>query len=94
MSGVRSLLCVRQFYVEQSSDDTTAGTPDTCFMRNLIRSAASGNVWGIVIMDSVACMHARTDEDIYVKTETGHQVESVWEAESCNDRTRRAIQQW
>ena len=67
VTGVRSRLCVRQFKAEGLRDDLFAGTPDTFFIKSLLAKAASCKDFGILVIDiSVAFMHARTDEDIYV----------------------------
>ena len=69
---VRSRLCVRQFKAERFRDDLFAGTPDTFFIKHLMTKAASCKDFGILVIDiSVAFMHARTDEEIYVKVPSG-----------------------
>ena len=65
---VRSRLCVRQFKAEGLIDDLFAGTPDTFFIQYLLAKAASCKNFGLLVFDiSVAFMHARTDEEIYMK---------------------------
>ena len=62
---VRSRLCVRQFKAEGLRDDLFAGMPDTFFN-------ASCKDFGFLVVDiSVAFLHARTDEEIYVKVPSG-----------------------
>ena len=83
----RSRLCVRQFRAEGLRDDLLAGTPDTFFIKYLLAKAASCKDFGILVIDiSVAFMHARTDEEIYVKVPTGiqssNQGRSEWNEES------------
>ena len=57
---VRSRLRVRQFKAEGLRDDLFAGMPDTFFN-------ASCKDFGFLVVDiSVAFLHARTDEEIYV----------------------------
>ena len=49
-----------------------AGTPDTFFIKYLLAKAASCKDFGILVIDiSVAFMHTRTDEEIYVKVHSG-----------------------
>ena len=49
-----------------------AGTPDLFFIKYLLAKAASCKDFGILVIDiSVAFMHARTDEEIYVKVPSG-----------------------
>ena len=65
---VRSRLCVRQFKAEALRDGVFAGTPDTVFIKYLLAKAAGCKDFGLLVVDiSVAFMHARTDEEIYVK---------------------------
>ena len=65
---VRSRLCVRQFKAEGLRDDLFAGTPDTFLIKYLLAKTASCKDFGILFIDiSVTFMHARTDEEIYVK---------------------------
>ena len=69
---VRSRLCVRQFKAEGLWDDLFAGTPDTFFIQCLLAKAASWKDFGILVIGiSVAFMHTRTDEEIYVKVPSG-----------------------
>ena len=63
---------MRQFKAEELQDDLFAGTPDTFFIKYLLANAASCKDFGILVIDiSVAFMHARTDEVIYVKVPSG-----------------------
>ena len=69
---VRSRLCVRQFKAEGLRDDLFAGTLDTFFIKYLLAKAASCKDFGLLVVDiSVAYVHARTDEEIYVKVLSG-----------------------
>ena len=64
VTGVRSRLCVRQFKAEGLRDDLFAGTPDTFFIKYLLVKAASCKDFGLLVVDnSVAFTHARTDEE-------------------------------
>ena len=73
--------CVRQCKAEQSRDETLAGTPQF-FLKILDQSCSKCKILRILILDiSVALIHARTDEEIDVKTK--HQVESIWAVEGC-----------
>ena len=65
---VRSRLCVRQFTAEELRGDSFAGTPDTFSIKCLWAKAASCKDYGFLVVDiSVEFMHARTDEENYVK---------------------------
>ena len=47
---------------------SSEGTPDTFFIKYLLAKVASCKDFGFLVVDiSVAFMHARTDEEIYVK---------------------------
>ena len=71
--GVRSRLCVRQFKAEELRDDLFAEVHQTRFSSSICwQKAASCKDFGILVIDiSVAFMHARTDEEIYVKVPSG-----------------------
>ena len=93
--AVRSRLCVRQFKAEQARDDIFAGTLETFFMRYLVAKAATEFDMGILIVDiSVAFMHARTDEDIYVKPPRDVKSSPFWKLKAAINGTRKASQQW
>ena len=69
---MRSRLCVRQFKAEGLRDGEFAKTPDTFFIKYLLAKATSCKDFGLLLVDiSVAFMHARTDEEIYVKVISG-----------------------
>ena len=58
----------RQFKAEEIRNDLFAGTLDTFFIKYLLTKAASCKEFGLLVVGiSVAFMHARTDEEIYVK---------------------------
>ena len=91
---VRSRLCVRQFKVEGLRDDLFAGTPDTFFIKYLAK-AASCKDFGILVIDiSVAFMHARTDEEIYVKVPSGIKSSKNWKLKAAVNGTRKASKHW
>ena len=76
---VRSRLCVRQFNAQGLRDDLFAGTPDTLFIKYLWATAASCKDFGVLVVDiSVAFIHARTDEEIYVKVPLGIKSARYW----------------
>ena len=76
---VKSRLYVRQFRGEGLRDDLIAGTADTFFIEYLLAKAASCQDFGILVIDiSVAFMHARTDEEIYVKVPSGVKSSRFW----------------
>ena len=89
---VSSRLCVRQFKAEVLRDDLFAGTPDTFFIKYLVAKAASCKDFGLlVVIDiSVAFMHARTDEEIYVKVPSGIKSSRFWRLKAAVNGTRKA----
>ena len=92
---VRSRLCVRQFRADMLRDDLFAGTPDTFFIKSLLAKAASCKDFGILVIDiSVAFMHARADEEIYVKVLSGIKSSNFWGHKAAVDGTRKASTQW
>ena len=99
---VRSRLCVRQFKAEGLRDDLFARTPDTFLIKNLLAKAASCKDFGLLVVDiSVAFMHARTDEDTYVKVLyryqefkiLANQCSSEWNEESIKALARVLMRQ-
>ena len=92
---VRSRLCVRQFKAEGLWDDLFAGTPDTFFIKYLLAQAASCKEFGLFVVDiSVAFMHARTDEGIYVKVTSGIKSSRFWRIKAAVNGTRKASKHW
>ena len=92
---VRTRLCVRQFKAEGLQDDLFAGTPDTFFIKYLLAKAASCKDFGIFVIDiSVAFMHARTDEEIYVKVPSGIKSLKFWRLKAAVSGTRKASKHW
>ena len=92
---MRSRLCVRQFKAEGLRDDLFAGTPDTCFIKYLLAKAASCKDFGILVIDIfVAFMHARTDEEIYVKVPSSIKSSKYWKLKAAVNGTRRASKHW
>ena len=89
---VRSRLCVRQFKAEGLQDDLFAGTPDTFFIKYLLAKAASCKDFGILVIDiSVAFMHARTDEEIYVKVPSGIKSPKIFETQGSSEWNEESI---
>ena len=87
---VRSRLCVRQFKAEGLRDDLFAATPDTFFIKYLLAKAASCKDFGILVIDnSVAFMHARTDEEIFVKVPSGIKISKYWRLKAAVNGTRK-----
>ena len=92
---MRSRLCVRQFKAEGLRDDLFAGTPDTFFIKYLLARAASCKDFGVLVIDiSVAFMHARTDEEIYVKVPSGIKSSKCWRLKAAVNGTRKASKHW
>ena len=92
---VRSRFCVRQFKAEGLRDDLFAGTPDTFFMKYLLAKAASCKGFGLLVVDiSVAFMHVRTDEEIYVKVPSGIKSSRFWRFTAAVNGTRKASKHW
>ena len=92
---LRSRLCVRQFKADGIRSDLFAGTPDTFFIKYLLAKAASCKEFGVVVVDiSVACMHARTDEEIYVKVPSDIRSSKYWRLKAALNGTRKASKHW
>ena len=72
-----------------------AGTPDTFFIKYLLAKAASCKDFGLLVVDiSIACMHARTDEEIYVKVPSGIKSSRYWRLKAAVNGTRKASKHW
>ena len=92
---VRSRLWVRQFKAEELRDDLFAGAPDTFFMQYLLANAASCKDFGLLVVDiSVAFVHARTDDEIYVKVPSGIRSSRFWRFKAAGNGTRKASKHW
>ena len=92
---VRSRLFVREFEAEGFRDDEFAGTPDTCFIKYLWAKAASCKNFGVLVVDiSVAFMHARTDEEIYVKVPSGIKSSRFGRLKAAVNGMRKASKHW
>ena len=90
-----SRLCVRQFKAEGLREDLFAGKPDTFFIEYLLAKAASCKNFGLFVVDTgVAFMHARTDEEIYVKVPSGVKSSGFWRLKAAVNGTRRASKHW
>ena len=75
-------------------DDLFAGTPDTFFIKYLLAKAASCKDFGLLVVDiSVAFMHARTDEEMYVEVPSGIKSSRFWRQAAVNG-TRKASKHW
>ena len=86
---------MRQFKAEGLRDDLFAGTPDTFFIKYLLAKAASCKDFGILVVDiSVAFMHARTDEEVYVKVPSGIKSSKYWKLKAAVNGTRKASKHW
>ena len=91
----RSGLRVRQFPAEELRDELLTGTPDTFFVKCLLTKATSCKDFGIFVIGvSVAFMHARTDEEIYVKVPSGIKSSKFWRLKAAVNGTRKASKQW
>ena len=92
---VRSRLCVRQFKAEGLRDGVFAGTPDTFFIKCLLAKWGSCKEFEILVIDiSVECMHARTDEEIYVKVLAGIKSSRIGRLKAAVNGTRKASRHW
>ena len=86
---------MRQFKAEGLRDDLFAGTPNTFFIKYLLAEAASCKDFGILVIDiSVAFMHARTDEEIYVRAPSGIKSSIFWSLKAAVNGTRKASKHW
>ena len=84
---MRSRLCVRQFKAE-GSDDLFAGTPDTLFIKCVLSEAVICKDFGVLVVDiSVSFMHARTDEEIYVKVPSRIKSSRFWRRSEWNEES-------
>ena len=92
---MRSRLCVRQLKAEGFRNELFAGAPDTFFIKYLLAKAASCKEFGVPVVNiSVACMHARTDEDIYVKVPSDIRSSNFWRLKAALNGTRKASKHW
>ena len=65
------------------------------FIKYLLAKAASCKDFGIFVIDiSVAFMHARTDEEIYVKVPSGIKSSKYWRLKAAVNGTRKASKHW
>ena len=86
---VMSRLCVRQFKAEELRDDLFAGTPDTFCHQVFV-----GQGCWLVVDISVAFMHARTDEEFYVKVPSSIKSSRFWRLKAAVYGTRKASKHW
>ena len=89
---MRSRLCVRQNKAEGFRNDLFAGTPDTFFIKYLLAKLRVAGEFGVLVVDiSVAFMHARTDEEIYVKVPSDIRSSKFWRRKAALNGTRKGI---
>ena len=87
---VRSRLCVRQFKADGLRDHLLARTPDAFFIKYLLAKASCKD-FGLLVVDiSVAFMHARTDDEIFVKVPSGIKSSRFWRLKAAVNGTRKA----
>ena len=93
---VRSRLCVRQFKAEGLRDDLFAGTPDTFFIRVFVgkKQRVARTSESLSLTFSVAFMHARTDEDIYVRVPSGIRSSRFLRLKAAVNGSRKASKHW
>ena len=66
--------------------------PDTFFIKYLLAKAASCKDFGLLVVDiSVAFVHARTDEDIYMKVPSGIKSSRFWRLKSSSEWNEESI---
>ena len=90
---MRSRLCVRQFKAEGLRDDLFAGAPDTVFNQSIcwIKQRVA-RTFGILVIDiTVAFMHARTDEEMYVKVPSGIKSFKILETQGSSEWNEESI---
>ena len=76
-------------------DDLFAGAPDTFFIKYLLAKAASCNDFGVLVIDiSVVFMHARTDEEMYVKVPSGIKSSKFGRLRAAVNGIRKASEHW
>ena len=79
----------------RGSGTTCLQERQTLFIKYLLAKAASCKEFGIVVVDiSVAFMHARTDEEIYVKVPSGIKSSKSWKLKAAVNGTRKASKDW
>ena len=79
----------------RSSENLFAGTPIMFFIKYLLAKAASCKDFGLLVVDvSVALMHARTDEEIYVKVPSVIKSSRFWRLKAAVSGTRKASKHW
>ena len=67
-----ALGCILATFSSFFRDDLFAGDPETFFLKYLLAKAASCREFEVLVVDiGVAFMHARTDEEIFVKVPSG-----------------------
>ena len=92
---VRSRLCMSVQGRGNPGRLVCGGTPDTFFIKYLLAKAANFKDFGILVIDiSVAFMHARTDEEIYVKVPSGIKSSKYWRRKTAVNGTRKASKHW
>ena len=65
------------------------------FIKFLVAKAASCKDFGILVIDiSVAFIHARTDEEIYVNVPSGIKSSKYWRLKAAVNGTRKASKHW
>ena len=72
-----------------------ARTPDTFFINYLLAKTASCKDFGFLVVDiSVAFVHARTDEEIYVKKPSGIKISRFSRLKAAVRGTKKASMHW
>ena len=72
-------------------DDLFAGTPDAFFIKYLLAKASCKD-FGLLVVDiSVAFMHARTDDEIFVKSAFRYQEFKIWATQGCSEWNEESI---
>ena len=77
--------------VPRLGDDLFAGTRDTFFITHILAKAASCKDFGILVIDvSAAFVHARLDDEIYVKVPSDVKSSKFWRLKAAVNGTRKA----
>ena len=81
--------------VPRLGDDLFAGTRDTFFITHILAEAASCKDFGILVIDiSAAFVHARLDDEIYVKVPSDVKSSKFWRLKAAVNGTRKASKHW
>ena len=93
---MRSRLCVRQLKAEGAQGRLVCGNARHVFHQVFVgKSSELQGLWNPLSSTfSVALMHGRTDEEIYVKVPSGIKSSKYWRLKAAVNGTRKASKHW